>query len=611
LRRIVLIAQDRLSARRIRALLEREAVLVSDESGWTLSTSRAAASLDALLETVESGAYHRDFVDLCKSPYVFADCDEEQRKAAVFAIETALRAASVKSGLARFRACLAEAEIDAAEKTLALALIDRVDTATGLLRARAAPLARWLDLLQQALSTLAATDALASDAAGRVVLELVEARRAELESANPPLFSFRSWRDWLNREFEAATFRDAGIASTIVLTSLKAVRLRRFEAALLIGGDAKTLAPDAGGTFFNTAVRRELGLATREDGERELRRDLELLLAGVPRVVVCWQAQREGEANLLAPDLARLSTLHRLAWNDDLHRPPLPARAPVAADAATAPTRSERAAPVAPAALLPRRVSVSAYASLVACPYRFFASYVLALGERDEVAEEMDKSAYGALVHRVLERFHARHALVSALSEETALAELQRCSDEVFAAAVADNFLATGWRLRWQKRLASYLDWQREREAQGWRWQRGEARFSRALALEGGEEIEFYGRIDRIDRNAEVSVALLDYKTQAARAIAERLRDDIQLPSYALLHGEAAEAAYVALDDEAVATVTSGADAASLRAQAEVQGERLRGIFAALHAGAALPAHGAAGVCKWCAMSGLCRKDHV
>ena len=37
-----------------------------------------------------------------------------------------------------------------------------------------------------------------------------------------------------------------------------------------------------------------------------------------------WQAMRDGEANLLAPELALLSTLHQLAWGDDLRRPPLP-----------------------------------------------------------------------------------------------------------------------------------------------------------------------------------------------------------------------------------------------------------------------------------------------
>lgn len=82
----------------MRALLEREGVLVNDETGWKLSTSRSAAAVDALLETAASNAYHRDLLDLCKSPYVFTAFDEEQRKAAVFALETALRSASSSRG---------------------------------------------------------------------------------------------------------------------------------------------------------------------------------------------------------------------------------------------------------------------------------------------------------------------------------------------------------------------------------------------------------------------------------------------------------------------------------------------------------------------------------
>ena len=73
----------------------------------------------------------------------------------------------------------------------------------------------------------------------------------------------------------------SSIASPIVVTPLNAVCLRRFEAALLLGGDARQLAPASHGEFFNQSVRRELGLRTQEDGERELRRDLELLLTVV------------------------------------------------------------------------------------------------------------------------------------------------------------------------------------------------------------------------------------------------------------------------------------------------------------------------------------------
>jgi ATP-dependent helicase/nuclease subunit B len=604
LKRIALIAQDRLTARRVRALLERENVLVSDETGWLLSTSRAAASVDALIEVAAGHAYHRDFVDLIKSPFVFADVDENERQTAVFGIEAAIRAAQARSGFPRIRRALLASE--APDKRLGFALLDRVETAAATLRAAPAPLARWLERLHEALDAAGMLDALARDAAGRTLLGLIDARRAELaESASP--FSLAAWRDWLDREFEAAVFHDGGIASPIVMTPLNAVRLRRFEAALLLGGDARQLAPARRAAFFNDAARRELGLATREDGERKLERDLELLFSTVPRVVVTWQVQRDGEANLLSPGLSLLSTLHLLAWGDDLARRPPPLHSEAAADPATAPRLAVRAAPAAPPALIPRRVSVSAYASLVACPYCFFARHVLGLRAMDEVAEDMGKSEYGELVHRVLERFHARHPLVSALPEDEALQALRECADGVFAPAVADDFLVTGWRLRWEKRLSAYLAWQRAREAEGWRWERAEARVGRTQPLAHGGAVELYGRIDRIDRRDDAA-ALYDYKTQSAQTVRKRLADDVQLPAYALMHGKAAQAAYVVLDDE-VAAVASASDEAALNEAAARQGERLTALFDAMHGGAPLPAHGVDSVCRWCEAGGLCRRE--
>jgi ATP-dependent helicase/nuclease subunit B len=605
LRRIALIAQDRLTARRVRALLEREQVLVSDETGWLLSTSRAAASVDALIEVAAGGAYYRDLIDLAKSPFVFADVDEDARRQAVFGLETSIRAASVKSGPARIRRALLEFGTTA--RSLGLSLLDRLEAAMARLRANPAPLACWLGRLQAALGAVGMLDALAEDAAGRIVLNLIEQRRAEL-AGNAVPFSFGAWRDWLDHEFEAASFCDGGISSPIVMTPLSAVCLRRFEAALLIGGDARQLAPVERTAFFNAAVRRELGLLTPEDAEREQKRELERLLTTVPRVVVSWQSLRDGEANLPAPELSLLSTLHRLAWNDDLYRRPPPMREDTGADAATAPSPAARAAPVAPPALIPRRVSVSGYASLVACPYRFFARHVLGLGAMDEVVEDMDKSGYGERVHRVLERFHARYPLVSSLPESEALLALRECTEQVFAPAIAEDFLATGWRLRWEKRLPAYLAWQRAREAEGWRWEKAETRAACALPLARGDTVELYGRIDRIDRRSG-ETALYDYKTQTADAVRKRLADDVQLPAYALMHGAAIRAAYVALDDEAITDVASADDEQALNETAARQGERLAAAFNAMHAGAPLPAHGVDSVCQWCEMRGLCRKE--
>ena len=129
--------------------------------------------------------------------------------------------------------------------------------------------------------------------------------------------------------------------------------------------------------------------------------------------------------------------------------------------------------------------------------------------------------------------------------------------------------------------------------------------------MAGSGSVEVYGRIDRIDVRAGGEAALLDYKTQIAKAIRERLDDDVQLPAYALMHGHASEAAYVALDDEAIVAVACGDDAAALSDAATAQSERLVAVFEAMRAGAALPAHGADSVCGWCEMAGLCRKAFV
>ena len=167
--------------------------------------------------------------------------------------------------------------------------------------------------------------------------------------------------------------------------------------------------------------------------------------------------------------------------------------------------------------------------------------------------------------------------------------------------------MALGWRLRWQNRLPAYLDWQRAREQAGWRWQAAEIKVARTLPLSDGTEIELYGRIDRSDESVG-GRSLIDYKTKSLASLRKAMHEDIQLPAYALLAGGAAEAAYVALDDARVASLTCPDD---LEAMAAAQGERLVQMFSALHAGAALPAHGTDAVCRWCEARGLCRRDHV
>ncbi len=99
---IAIVAQDRLVARRVRALLERAGVLVRDESGWTLSTLAVSTVLMRWLDALQSDFYYQDLLDLLKSPFIFADQPAQERKQAVYQLEQLVRKHGVASHLDAF-----------------------------------------------------------------------------------------------------------------------------------------------------------------------------------------------------------------------------------------------------------------------------------------------------------------------------------------------------------------------------------------------------------------------------------------------------------------------------------------------------------------------------
>ncbi len=596
---IALVAADRVAARRARALLERDGILVQDETGWKLSTTRAAALVDAWLEVVAADAYHRDLLDLVKSPFVFADLPEEARQAGLLQLEDGLARHNLAYGLGRYEAVLSRQ----AGNEDAVDMLKRVAAARRPMPRGSAPVADWLAGLEQALDGLGALPALQQDAAGEILLELLRMRREELAAVSQRL-TFGEWREWLNRELESAAFVDRGIDSPLVMTHLAATRLRRFDAAILIGADRDNLAPALSrAVFSNQAVRSDLGLSLPAEAAARLRDDLAGLIASCGEVTATWQTVRGDEANLLCPELSLLSVLHGRAWGDDLiRRPPVAPSFPPGAE-----TGMPR--PAAPQRV-PLRLSASAYASLMACPYQFFARRMLGLSEAEEVREALEKRDYGEFVHRILQRFHAAHPHLSGQPDEVLVAALEAISRDVFAPEIEENFLEHAWLARWLECVPGYVVWQKAREADGWRYAGGELVRERGLPLAGGGELALHGRLDRLDRKADGSEAVLDYKTQAAQGLKRRLADpgeDVQLACYALLQGErVGEAGYVALDGEKPVELSLP----EVQEMARAQGARLAAAIDALRAGAALPAHGVDAVCEWCEMRGLCRKDY-
>jgi ATP-dependent helicase/nuclease subunit B len=172
---------------------------------------------------------------------------------------------------------------------------------------------------------------------------------------------------------------------------------------------------------------------------------------------------------------------------------------------------ASRPAPAPDPAQRPRRISVTDVDRLKADPFAFYARQMLALPPLDEVDAEPSAAFRGTAVHRVLEAWMKE--------DDCDPARLRPRAEALLADAAAHPLL----RALWQPRLMEAIDWiaaeVAARRAEGRRPLRAEAKGECRI---GG--ISLYGEADRIDRLADGSLAIVDYKTgkpPSAKAVAE------------------------------------------------------------------------------------------
>ncbi len=614
---IAVVVQDRLVARRVRALLERAQVLVQDETGWTFATLSVSTVLMRWLDTLENDFYYQDVLDLLKSPFLFGDVTATQRKQTAYQFEQWARQHGMVAHLQNY--------LDTAQHNNPdlMPLLVRLRQAAQSLNKKSVPLADWLRALHDSLDILGITQGWQADAAGLPLLQLLAQWTAELQQ-DTARCSFAEWRRWLAQQLDSHTFHDHTIQSPVLFTHLAATCWRSFDAVLLLGCDATHLpAPGYAGPWLNDGVRAALGLPISNVQQLQTRDDLSALLLMSDTVVVTWQSNKNGEANLLSPYFELLRALHFMMYGNNL------AATELATTLATSHLRNASfklpeiallPRPVAAPALLPQHISPSGYNSLMACPYQFYARHLLRLNELDEVREELDKRDYGIWVHKILQRFHTEFPYLENIHRELLEAALQRISAEVFFDALAHNFLARAWLLRWQNLIPPYLDWQLENEQSGWRYLDAEIPFEVSVT----ENLILRGRIDRVDTRAEDAEIkrVLDYKTNTVKQLQDKLKapgEDVQLACYtyaqnnhsnseskgsALSVNWNSAAVFVSLDKEQVETVIPLQNIDELAA---LNIARLEMLFQQLHSGAALPAHGVESACNHCEMNGLCR----
>jgi len=631
---VALVTLDRLAARRVRALLDRAGIAVADEAGWKLSTTSAAAAVMRWIDLVIADFAHDDLLDWLQSPFTLEWPDDglparipiaPQAKGALVAYVRAVLiddevhggAAAVRAAIARRAACPpsdGDPPVPAALAGDALLLIDALLESARRWQ-QPGSLGRYLGLLDATLDQLGMRRPLAADPVGKAVLEAAGQLREQLVGATLRL-DLPEFRAFLAEHFEeVGTGTGTADASPVAMTTLAGTRLRRFDAALLIGVDTEHLpGRRAAGGLLAGAVLRDLGLPTDAQREREQLLDLASLLACTPSVEATWR-QRDGDApRALSPMLDRLALLADLAGCGKALRDPTPQTRTVAA--ALSPVRAPAPGQV------PLRLSATAYQDLVDCPYRFFGLRVLGLREGARLRPVPDKRDLGTALHRALYQFHrdqagaARGAAVRAGAVADEAAALRATIDAVFAPLLRQRPALIAYRQRLRLLVPGFLQWLREDRLQGWRWSDGEAKLEQPLALAGRDPVILFGRADRIDAGP-AGLRILDYKARDAGSLRRAQKDPgeaIQLLFYGLLFDPpAAEAAYLSLQpprdpaDPAAGVATLVPAPAPFNAHVAQLGQRIAQDLQRIGSGAPLPASGAESVCRRCELRSLCR----
>jgi ATP-dependent helicase/nuclease subunit B len=594
--RIAIVAQDRMVARRMRALLERAAIYIADETGWKLSTTRAASALAACFDAITSNGDTKTLLDLLKSPYVFAEVTDKADR--LMTIELAWRRANVLGGW--HPVCNALQRHPEAQ-----ALVRRLADQTQQLNTRNKSLPEWSALTLAMLEALGVQHALGTDEAGRMLLQMLQEIEHGAAELGAP-FSFAEWRAFVGLQMDAVTFMPPIRDRRVVMLPLNGSRLRRFDAVLVIGADAEHLPSQGQETlFFSNAVRHELGLATRASRQQQQLRDLAELLLSHDQVVLCWQTHQDGEPNPLSPWIERLQL--RLAMAG---QPPLPLHRAVLPLRSLHPIAAQMPAPSA-GVLLPQKLSASGYNSFVACPYQFFAKRMLGLNVLDEFSDMPEKRDYGDWLHRILTDYHEtlRDAATS-ISVDDRAALLSEISERVFAEELKTHPSALGYYMRWQKVMTPYLEWANAHEAEGWQFVFGEQSFEKPLTWADGEMI-LHGRIDRIDEHEDGARLVLDYKTGNREALRRKLREgeDHQLAFYGLLSALPVDnAQYVTLEADKTGVVEPPKDVPDYATLQRTLQMQMKSQMRAVAHDAPLPANGVESVCQYCDVRGLCRK---
>jgi len=509
-RTAALVTPDRALATRVAAALARWDISVDDSAGQPLGQTPPGALLLALAEFAAAFDPVR-LVALLGHPLARAGEARLGWLDQVRRLDLVLRGPGLVPGWDGVTARIAERAADPKGRGHGEAVLVGewwADVAAGLGAALApftagasAPPSVLLGALQAALGWLTGEGAWTGHA-GRALSELFD-RWALAKGDGPALVAPSDFPAMLTDLLSGESVRPPyGGHPRLFIWGLLEARLQRADVMILGGLDEgrwpQQQSPDP---WLAPGIRRMLGLAAPERQQGAAAHDFAGAFAA--REVVVTRAMRSGGD----PAVASRFWLRLAALAGDLPE----ARLGGESVAALATALDVPPGPVAPAPMpqprppadtRPDHISVTGVDLLAKDPYGFYAGRILRLSVLDPLCAGPDPRWLGTRVHAFLEDWQRAGATPEALE-----VELGRLLDDPALDALARAF--------WFPRIEPALRW-----AAGRVWAaRTEGREPIATEASGVHELDgirLSGKADRIDRLADGSLAIVDYKTGAA-----------------------------------------------------------------------------------------------
>jgi len=625
IKHIALIIEDRMLARRVRALLDQSGIGLKDMEGWALSTSSAAAIIESWLQTIEENFHYLPLLDVIKSPFSLGNIEAEAETIYRFE-QDIVRHENISSDLSRYRkACLFRQHRlnihNSKNADNIIGLLNHIEKAAKPLRKilnSAEKLSVFLDALEASIEQLGCTIHLETDAAGEKIITLLQTLQENVKVCDIKI-DWLGFRHWLGKKLEENTFKpETDHQYYVELLHLTQSSLGHYE-ALIIGGMTQESYPGSAKQtpFFNQSVRVELNLPAPQTQIQTKFYHFRRLLESAPHVLLTTHSGPQ--ENLSSPWLALLKNFHQLTYATSLEHHQLhqwiatQQNTVIGSSNETNTDEADKA--IINAQQIPEAISASGHQTLINCPYAFFAVQILRLRAPDEIRDTLAKSDYGERVHLCLHAFHSADAphlpgpfaeTVTTENRENAIEFLTTISKQVFSQDIEDNFQHRGWLNRWLQQIPAYIDWEINR-AQNWTFNAGE--FSASKSLRNGMKLN--GRIDRMD-SSPTGLAVIDYKTGNIPKSADIENGEaVQLAHYALAsESKVTRIEYLVLEDSKKHVTSKceleNEDLLKITHQTE---ERLIKMTQMAADGNPLEPWGAESSCQYCTFKGLCRKQ--